>query len=98
MHQTISKADFSEVFVHDSVTKRGLHRPEGWLKVMAVKPGELRELSDGDGLLSSDTLFQNMFADMRFGAGEPFPYDLLLSDPEADPLEFDYSGAMGGAA
>lgn len=87
MHQVISRGDFSEVFIHPSVTEKGLHRSWGWLAVLKIDPAAVFDPKELDHLLSSDTLFENMYADLRHLPGHHFPYDILLKNPEISPSQ-----------
>lgn len=85
--RVIAGGDFEHIFLHPSVTKGGHHRPKGWMRVFTVDPGAVSDPRDHDHLLPHDEMFSDMFADLRHGPGEAYPYDLLLKDPRISPRQ-----------
>jgi hypothetical protein len=85
--QVIARGDFTDVFMHDSVTKKGCHRPEGWLRVMQVDPSQVSDPEEFDHLLPDNSLFRFMAADLRHLPGHHYPYDVLLKHPEISPSQ-----------
>lgn len=80
--EIIALGDFSGVFNYHEITKRGLHRAEGWSPEVCLpvsfSPKDAVEI---DRLLPDPDIFSQMiYPDRRFLEGENHPYDVLLTE------------------